>query len=231
MRAEAHLGWTETISYFITIVAVQRADCVVFPISPRNSPAAVAHLLQAVNVDHVLVGREPVVQTLLNDALETLKSTKPDHTLPETSTMQSFEELFDTAQQAPKPGDLPMTNTALTDIAIYFHSSGSTAFPKPIPMSNRRSVDSTATAFFAERDMTGKTIALQVMPMYHGMGGYQTCFVAAFGCLLSTFEPRHPAIAPTADGFLESARKTGSDIMFSVPSFLEVRVPFDVSGS
>src|SRR6202034_3963513 len=38
--------WTDTITYFFFMVGILRAGFTVFPISPRNNPPAIAHLLK-----------------------------------------------------------------------------------------------------------------------------------------------------------------------------------------
>ncbi len=52
----------------------------------------------------------------------------------------------------------------------------------------------------------------------------------ATGAITAHFPPKQPAIIPTADRFLSSLIKTRCTYVFSVPSFLEVRVPFLSSG-
>ena len=58
-------------------MGIMRANYTVFPISIRNSPAAVAHLLNQVGVDHVLVGPERVSQDLANEAIRLYKAQNP----------------------------------------------------------------------------------------------------------------------------------------------------------
>ena len=45
-----------------------------FPISPRNSPEAVAHLLKKTGPSHLLVGSEPKFQKLATSSLELLQA-------------------------------------------------------------------------------------------------------------------------------------------------------------
>ncbi|KAH9841045.1 uncharacterized protein C8Q71DRAFT_742955, partial [Rhodofomes roseus] len=53
-------------------MSIMRANHVAFPISPRNSPLAVARLINKAGVSHVLVGREQAMQDLVNEALAIL---------------------------------------------------------------------------------------------------------------------------------------------------------------
>jgi hypothetical protein len=65
-------------------MGIIRAGYTVFPISHRNSAAAVAHLLSAKNVTHMLVGEEKSMQSLAKTALELMESSMteiPEHPL------------------------------------------------------------------------------------------------------------------------------------------------------
>lgn len=103
---------------------------IVFPISTRNSPAAVIYLLEKTGANYLLVGREDSHQTLAASSLELLKTTKP-----KTFPMFTFGDVYnddveedDVVIHRPRP--------AMEDTAVILHSSGSTAFPKPIPWSH-----------------------------------------------------------------------------------------------
>jgi acyl-CoA synthetase (AMP-forming)/AMP-acid ligase II len=97
----------------------------VFPISPRNSPTAICHLLRTVS-SHRLV-TESSLQSLVKDIKEEFASLFP-HIYPHLGR----ESNSDTFEPVP-----PFPNTGSPDeVALYFHSSGSTGFPKAIPMRN-----------------------------------------------------------------------------------------------
>jgi acyl-coenzyme A synthetase/AMP-(fatty) acid ligase len=160
---------------------------------------------------------------LVNEALQLLQKSYPSTPIPNMSPMLTYEMLFECDEPAPTPEELPLTNTEPADLAIYFHSSGSTAFPKPIPISNRHFIEYSACSHFGERDFCGKILGLQVMPVFHAMGALQTGLAATTGLALSTFEPKFPATSPTAENFMEAAVRTKSDYLFSVPVFIEVR--------
>lgn len=46
------------------------------------------------------------------------------------------------------------------------------------------------------------------------------------GLVLCVFQPRSPAIIPEPDSVIQAARATKSDIIFCVPSFVEVGQEF-----
>jgi hypothetical protein len=89
-------------------------------------------------------------------------------------------------------------------------------------------------------DMTGVRLACHSMPMFHGMGIAQVGWTVSWaladkawlpltpatqataGLVITAFKPQTPAVAPTADLVLKGAIDTSSDIVFCVPSFVEV---------
>ncbi|KAG7091816.1 putative NRPS-like protein biosynthetic cluster [Marasmius oreades] len=219
----AILSSADAITYFTTLMCVLRADCIVFPISPRNSAAAVAHLLGKVGVDHVLVGREAAMQDLIVESLAKLKETSPSQPSPTYSPTFIFDEIFLPSFEEAlvlKPDELPLT-TQSNDPVLYLHSSGSTALPKPIPFTNKKMIQIGQIPWFGEQDWTGKVLSVHVMPMYHGMGVSQLAWAATAGLVVAGFEPKVPSILPTPDNLFEGARSTSSDIILCVPSFLE----------
>lgn len=109
------------------MVGIVRAGHVAFPISVRNSPAAVAHLLSKTNTTHVLVGSEASLQSLASASLELMQNSKP-HLTP----MPNFEDLY-VPDDAESFSPLSFKRPDFDSPAIILHSSGSTAFPKPVP--------------------------------------------------------------------------------------------------
>ncbi|KAF7330918.1 Acetyl-CoA synthetase-like protein [Mycena venus] len=84
----------DTIPYFVLFVSCLRANCVPFPISPRKSPSAVAHLISKAGVNHLLIGHEPAMFHLAEEAVKILKGRYPMTSVPDVSYVPLFEELF-----------------------------------------------------------------------------------------------------------------------------------------
>jgi acyl-CoA synthetase (AMP-forming)/AMP-acid ligase II len=104
-----------------------RANYVPFPISPRNSAAAVAHLMFKAGVSHLLIGHEPAMADIAKHALEIFKDQFPDSTVPDVSLVPLFDDLFLPAvENLPGPGTLPYEYMGPDATALIAHSSGAT---------------------------------------------------------------------------------------------------------
>ncbi|KAF8213914.1 hypothetical protein K438DRAFT_2148714 [Mycena galopus ATCC 62051] len=195
------LAASDAIPYFVVFMSCLRANYVAFPISPRNSPSAVAHLIDKGAVDHLIIGHDPALLALATDATQVLKD-KYTTAVPDISYVPLFEDLFH-----------PDSKTQLC--------LGSTRFPSPIWYSQHRMVQLALIPWFGERDLTNQVLSLHSMPMYHGMGFTQMVWSASCGMVLSGFEPKPLPIVPNPENLLLAAKATNSDIIFAVPSFIE----------
>ena len=108
------------MSYSLTFLGAERAGFTLFPISPRNSPAAVAHLLTQVNVDLILVGRESSMQDLANASFERLRASNVR--VPQTAALPIFSDLFPANGHEVEP--LPIMDYKADDTSLIMHSSG-----------------------------------------------------------------------------------------------------------
>lgn len=104
------------------IMSIMRAGYIAFPISPRNSPAAVAHLMSKVGVKHAFIGREQTMIDLGNKALTILRVQYLTIPEPELFPIPLFEDLF--VDSSIDTDDIPYEKRGLDDIVVYLHSSG-----------------------------------------------------------------------------------------------------------
>ncbi|KAL5513471.1 hypothetical protein ACEPAH_3870 [Sanghuangporus vaninii] len=215
----AILAAVDTITYFLNIAGIFRSGYTIFPISPRNSPAAVAHLLQKGSVSHILIGAEPASQSLVSNALQLLDVDIRDRI--GKSPLPTFDELCDLDGTRHWPDHAPNVSLDLDCVALILHSSGSTAFPKPVYWTHYRLVQLAYCPYFGEYDMCGTRFACHSMPMFHGMGVMQTGWTAATGLVITGFDPHMPSVLPNPDTIIESSIASKSDIIFCVPSFIE----------
>ncbi|KAJ3846639.1 acetyl-CoA synthetase-like protein [Lentinula lateritia] len=201
-------------NYFTVMIGCLRANYAVHPISTRNSPEAVAHLLEKTNASHLLVGAEESIQGLARHATKLAAS----NITVSCSLMPSFEDIYGPLQESkelsyhrPDP-DAP---------AVILHSSGTKAFPKPVVWTHFRLLQLSTVPFFGEVDLTGKKIACHGLPMYHGLAMMQTGWTATSGLIMAAFKPQQPAIQPSPDTVIAGSIATKSDILFCVPAFIE----------
>jgi acyl-CoA synthetase (AMP-forming)/AMP-acid ligase II len=109
------------VTYLTTEVGILRTGFSVFPISTRNSPEAIAHLLKKTGTSHLLIGGEPMLQKLAATTLELLRA-DGHHEIP-SSHMPHFEDLY-----LPDPDNefkpYPSVKFDLDAPSLVLHSSG-----------------------------------------------------------------------------------------------------------
>ena len=125
----------------MVIAGIIRSGYTVFPISPRNSPSAVAHLLRKVSVTHIILGEDEAIVDLYSDSLKILDD-GPALRI-KTSMMLDFENIFQNLHDA-SPPNLEVAFD-LDCLALIIHSSGTTAFPKPVPYTHYKALQLSCT--------------------------------------------------------------------------------------
>ncbi|KAJ7063875.1 putative aminoadipate reductase [Mycena amicta] len=154
----AILAFADTLLYLTLFAACSKAGLVPFPISPRNTPAALIHLLKTTNTRRVFT-----THAALGPLVEALKAQ------PACSGV-SIEEMPTLAQMYPllgretpdspfTPYPPPETKASLDDVATYLHSSGSTGLPKAIPLTHR------SIQLIASLDFFPDLVQLQPAPL------------------------------------------------------------------
>ncbi len=113
---------TDGITFLTIVAGIIRAGYTAFPISTRNSPAAVAHLLKSTGCKNLFVSADPAMQELarMQDGINTIP-------------MPTFEDLYLKNDSEP----LSHVRPDWEQLALIVYSSGSTRFPRPIPYTHR----------------------------------------------------------------------------------------------
>ncbi|KAJ7189839.1 hypothetical protein GGX14DRAFT_580331 [Mycena pura] len=212
------LAAADQITYFSVIAGILRAGYQAFPVSPRNSDVAIAHLLQSTGCTHVFVSGDNAMQNLATVAaakLATLQAGKEVKFLP----MPTFQVLFDPSD----PVDfLPlMRKVSLEAPAVILHSSGSTAFPKTIIFTHRILIESGLIPYYGQLDLCGHVLSAHAVPMFHLMGVIQLPWTVFTGLTIAVFPPTSPPTIPTPDRVFDGAVATKATLLFCVPAFLE----------
>jgi len=110
------------VTYVTTEVGILRAGFSVFPISPRNSPEAIAHLLKKTGSNYLLVGGEPMLQKLATSALEFVQA--DGHPEIPSSHMPHFEDLYPDGDSDSEFENYPEVKFDLEAPSLILHSSG-----------------------------------------------------------------------------------------------------------
>ncbi|KAK0207554.1 NRPS-like enzyme [Armillaria fumosa] len=209
------LANTDSITYFTVLVGIMRLGKIPFPISPRNSVAAIIHLMKSTNSKYLVVSGDATLQRLADVVC---RESLADERIV-TISMPRFTDLYSSELRSCQP--LPPVRPEWSQTAVILHSSGTTRFPSPIYTTQMILLQNVTRPNYGEIDLCGEIVGAQVVPLYHTMGFTSILLSVGTGAVIACFPPVEPPIIPTAERFLSSVIGTGSTIVFSVPAFLE----------
>ncbi|KZT61212.1 acetyl-CoA synthetase-like protein [Calocera cornea HHB12733] len=227
----------DTLTYVTIIMAIVRAGFTAFPLSVRNSLPALEHLINKTHCQYIIgsIPSKGYQSSALQETTAMLLQKIPNLNLldlPRYSTL--YPRL---AQYPPAPYDAVSDKAITPSLApvrtfasyrdftlntpLYIlHSSGSTSFPKPIPISHRAWLSWGRTFWYGDVDVCGSTWATMTLPIFHIMGVAVTVgFPICSGSVALMFKPSDPPKPPTPDRVLATARRAKADYMLTVPSF------------
>ncbi|KAJ7626112.1 acetyl-CoA synthetase-like protein [Roridomyces roridus] len=221
---------SDVLVYQTLLVGCIVAGFVPFPISHRNSAAAVVHLLQSTGAHHILTTKASLSSLL--DAISNQVSFLPepyDLSIVEFPLLgQIYPDLgHECAAHAFTPYPSPSSQPGLDDILLYVHSSGNTGFPKSIPASHRTVIHiSTQDALVACASLAPR-FAAGALPPFHALG---LAFSFVFGLMTggtsciyppsSTPTSYHPPPAPSAALAITHARNARANGIMAVPALI-----------
>ncbi|KAF9078805.1 hypothetical protein BDP27DRAFT_1310201 [Rhodocollybia butyracea] len=220
----------DAIVYSALITGLMKAGLVPFPISPRNSPTALLHLIRKTSAHRVLM-----TQTTLRGVVDGLKA---EIQMVDPTYALSIEEVPSLQQAYPRLGREtvqdpfePIRSTLSlndSDKAIYLHSSGSTGLPKPILFTHKIVKDDSSLLFAHKirENFSNPIMGGLGLPSFHMMGVCIHVFMPLYG-LISTavFAPTvmrldATPIIGTPENVLEAAQIIKPTLMISIPTFL-----------
>ncbi|KAG6852406.1 hypothetical protein C0991_012301 [Blastosporella zonata] len=229
----AFIALADTIVYQAITVGLITAGLVPFPISPRNTPAAVAHLLKKTSC-HRLITTPVTLRTLLDGVKAELAADAPDFELS-IEEIPSLAQLYpdlgnETAQDPFERYPAPATRPPMSDLAIILHSSGSTGLPKAIYETHLVLSHWAAFPCITEyRDHNRRLrIAGMMLPSFHALGIYiQVLYPLAGVFSIGVYPPRVTSreatpMMPTPDNILDHTMRTKSNSMITIPALLQV---------
>ncbi|KAF9062745.1 hypothetical protein BDP27DRAFT_1427576 [Rhodocollybia butyracea] len=220
----------DAIVYSALITGIMKAGLVPFPISPRNAPMALLHLIRKTSAHRVLM-----TQTTLRGVVDGLKAeiqmTDPIYVLS-IEEVPSLQQVYpclgqETAQDPFEPIKA-IVSPKDSDKALYLHSSGSTGLPKPIPLTHKI-VMGTASLLYINKlreNFSNPIMGALGMPSFHIMGFCVQVLLPLYGLITTTvfaptvIEPGAVPVLGTPENVLEAAQIIKPTLMLSVPSFI-----------
>ncbi|KAH8693159.1 hypothetical protein BGW36DRAFT_464342 [Talaromyces proteolyticus] len=155
----AVLAVADSITFITTMLGFFRAGVKAFLISPRNSAAATSHLLQKTGSQNILVSSDEGMQQLAEAAIS------QENLAVSIKPLPTYEQLFKPTEEA----SVPLLRYDPDSVALILHSSGSTNFPKPIPLTHRNLVEWGRGAH-GERNFEGEVLGGHSLAFFHAMG-------------------------------------------------------------
>ncbi|KAF9479408.1 acetyl-CoA synthetase-like protein [Pholiota conissans] len=230
----AIVALADTLVYQTVVTGMISAGVVPFPISPRNTAAAIAHLMKKTS-SHSIVTTYTTLRDLMDSVKEEFKNNDPNYEINITE-IPTLYQLFPQFSDSPIADEIDTFVNSYQvvakpeDIALYLHSSGSTGMPKPIPKSHRILIDHVSTPlcedFRRERHPRLRTPTMH-LPPFHAMGFILQNLLPLFSCaVVATFPPivKRPTIVPqtpSPDAILDHIRRTDSNAILILPTYLQ----------
>ncbi|KDQ13755.1 hypothetical protein BOTBODRAFT_160018 [Botryobasidium botryosum FD-172 SS1] len=197
-----------------------RAGYQAFQISPRNSTDAIVHLLAQTGATHLVLGDEPALRDAANASIQALQSNQAE-IIPSVFEMPTFSDLYveDSGDFVPLPA---MDTPDLDKTAFILHTSGSTAFPKPIPLTHRNLLQTARNFCYGELDLCGEVISIHFLPFSHTAAPNVSNSSFADGHICAVSPPTEHRTVPTPEQVLQEVINTECTIIMNVPSNIEV---------
>ncbi|GLB33171.1 putative acetyl-CoA synthetase-like protein [Lyophyllum shimeji] len=229
----AIIALADVVLYQAIIAGLIVAGFVPFPISPRNTPAAILNLLEKSSCRRLIT-----TSATLKPLVDGLKSCIANTPLFEDLLIQDIPS-FTTAypqlaretaehpfERYPGPSQRPRKD----DLYLYLHSSGSTGFPKAIPQTHLVCTQWASLPAVADfRDHIPRvTIGCMALPPFHTLGVYMQLMNPLYGIVpISVFPPTATSsellpATPSPQNILEHVKLTKSNALMIIPTLLQL---------
>ncbi|KZV68636.1 acetyl-CoA synthetase-like protein [Peniophora sp. CONT] len=212
------LAVADSVSYATMTLGIQRTGAVPFPISTRNSTIAVAHLLRSTGVRQVFVSEDAAMR---GTSLEVVRLLTEDNYLVELLDFPRFELLYSSGQSTSESDDNCIMPHSMDTPGLILHSSGTSAFPKPISISHRAFLTWGNVFYYGEIDACGTRVGVHTAPMFHAIGLIWLSSAICCGIELHVFKPAFPPTVSNATACLEAVVNSDCKWVMPAPSILE----------
>ncbi|KAF4610030.1 hypothetical protein D9613_010647 [Agrocybe pediades] len=228
----AFVALSDVLLYQAITLGIVRAGHIPYPMSPRNTAAAIVKLMHDTS-SHRLITTCETLKTLIDEIKSTFATSDPsyDVSVEEVPPLSAIfpklgeERLEDPFEQYPR-GERP----ALDDVMWYLHSSGSTGMPKTIPQTFRSAVHWASFPPITDiRDYRPRLImAGMALPPFHTLGIIVQLFVSLYSMVPITLypptavTPKSLPMMPTPANILDHMVRTKSNSLVIIPALLQI---------
>ncbi|KAH9475908.1 putative NRPS-like protein biosynthetic cluster [Psilocybe cubensis] len=223
----AFVALSDSLLYLAILMGILRAGMVPYPMSPRNTAAAIVKLLKESSC-HRLIATQETLRPLLNEIKAELKSGENAYYLEINEVPPLFdifpklgyETLEDPFVPYPKVPRPPMD-----EVSMYMHSSGSTGMPKTIIQTTRILIEWSKLPYIT--DCKSK-VAAMALPSFHGMGFMVQLMIGYYSvqpiCLYPPVvtTPTDQPITPSPDNIIDHIKRTEAKALVIVPALLQI---------
>ncbi|KIK55529.1 hypothetical protein GYMLUDRAFT_837603 [Collybiopsis luxurians FD-317 M1] len=220
----------DTFAYTALVAGLMEAGFIPLPISPRNTVAAVVNLLKKTGCRRLLA-TQSTLQELIRNVQTELASSDYKAVIEEAPTLKDLYPKFgaETSEDPFEPYPFPSSYPHSGDTAVILHSSGSTGFPKPIPITYEALLKSWALSPSGRQFRTHNLrLGTMSLPTFHVMGfTAQLIFPVYLGITVAVYPPcvtRPEALplTPTPDNIIDHFRRTHADSCIAIPAMLQI---------
>ncbi|KIJ16095.1 hypothetical protein PAXINDRAFT_11135 [Paxillus involutus ATCC 200175] len=226
------IATTDTILHHAVVAGISMAGLVPFPVSSRNSAAAIVNMMKKTNCSWI-VTLAHAHRALVNAICQESEGTQL--TLDELPTLAcAFPKLGKEVAADPfDPYPPPAKRPELHSPAIYVHSSGSTGPRKPIAHSHQFQIHwltQPGIRGYANVTAPRRVGAMSLRPIY--AFGLVTQLYAPLACLSTTVvhpprtgnDPHAQPVITTSDNIIEAIRQTKCHHLVTGATYLEPMV-------
>ncbi|KAF4582493.1 putative NRPS-like protein biosynthetic cluster [Pleurotus pulmonarius] len=231
--AVAIIALCDSIVYQALMLGVHKTGMTPYPISPRNSPAAVVKLLKETNC-HRIISTSMTMKPLLDAIRQQLASDGQAFSV-DVEEVPPLNVIFpllgaeiETDSFVPYP-EYPV-RPELSTPALYLHSSGSTGMPKTITLTQRAILHwarlPPVTDIITQDGPS--LLAAMALPPFHTLAIYAQVLAPLFSVRPVVLYPpvrkkdSDLPLSPTPDNILDHTRRTKCDSLIVIPTLLHV---------
>ncbi|OAX38467.1 putative aminoadipate reductase [Rhizopogon vinicolor AM-OR11-026] len=221
---------SDTLLYQTVFMGVIFAGLIPFPMSPRNSAAAVVDMMEKTRCRRLITTYHSLGSLI--DVIKAHFVSKLQLQIDEIPALKDLHPALirGSQDQALVSYPPPTSRPSCSDTLFYLHSSGSTGIPKPIIFTHQSAIyRCTAPHILDHINMhTPLRVGTASLPPFHNLGvAIQLFLPIASLATVSIYPPTSlydrlaAPIIPNTQNILDSVLKTKSNAVWVMPTFLE----------